>query len=405
MSVLNKFFAAITRKKSFGLLMQDYIDRPMLASPSEAAHVYATNPDVYACVREISSSVGDVQLLVADGGDQSTFLPDHPLQKLLDDPNPYSSGTELRETFISYLLTVGSGYILRTGTNLARPPKELYVLPSTAVQPVYGSGWAPEKYNYLNTYGSATYPAEQILNMKLFNLNDQRSGLSPLSAAITSARIGDMARAWNYNLLRRGARPAGALKVKAPLTDIARSRLESKLQEKFEGFQNAGRPMVLEGDMDWQNMGYSPAEMEYQANLRQSTLDICRVYNIPPEMIGDSQNKTYSNYQEARKAFYHETVLPLIGKLADALTHWLAPLYGNAVVITYDPNTIEALQEDRTVVYDRLLRAVAQGVLTINEARAELGLDEVAGGDNPLVAANVLPLDLVSGAPLNDEGL
>jgi len=161
----------------------------------------------------------------------------------------------------------------------------------------------------------------------------------------------------------------------------------------------------LEGEIDWVNTGYSPAEMEYQDNLRLSTLDICRVYNVPPEMIGDSQNKTYSNYQEARKAFYHETVLPLLDWICDSMTHWLAGLYEGVSSISYDHNDIEALQEDRNSVYDRVLRAVAQGVLTINEARGELGLPPVSGGDIPLVPSTAVPLDLVSGVPSKSDGL
>lgn len=402
MSFLSKMFGGGSHQKQFNLLMTNMPNLPLI-NASESALAYISNPDVYACVHEIATAVSGIRLQVV--GSEGDFINEHPLQSLLDNPNPAIGGSKWRELLVSNLLITGSAFALRVGaSDLSRPPRELYILNSLAVDVSADSSGNVEKYNYRSSNSLVTYPPEAVMRMEFFNPMSELKGLSPISAASAGIKIGDMARAWNYALLRQGARPAGALKVKTALSEQEHSRIKSELEQKFQGYNNAGRPMVLEGDADWINIGYSPAEMEYQSDIRLSTLDICRVFNIPPEMIGDSQNKTYSNYQEARKAFYHETVLPLMDWISDSMTHWIGGLYGD-VKVYYDHNDIEALQEDRTAVFDRLLRAVGQGMMTINEARREIGLEPVRGGDNPLVAANVLPLDLVSGAPLNDEGL
>jgi len=403
MTIWSKLINKFGGSKSLDVFLSVPSSTPTMTSPFEAATAYITNPDVYACVREISTAVAGISLRVV--GDNGEFVEEHPLQSLLDNPNPFSGGSRWRESLVANLLITWSAYALRLPPNPQRPPKELYILPSLNVTHETDSSGTVKVYHYKSGAVSVAYAPELILSLAYFNPTSPLKGLSPISAAAAGIKIGDMARSWNYNLLAQGARPSGAIKVKTPLSEQSRERLKQELEEKFQGYRNAGRPLVLEGEIDWVNTGYSPAEMEYQNNLRLSTLDICRVFNVPPEMIGDSQNKTYSNYQEPRKAFYHETVLPLLDWICDSMTHWLAGLYEGVSSISYDHNEIEALQEDRNSVYDRVLRAVAQGVLTINEARGELGLSPLPGGDVPLVPSNFIPLDLVSGVPSKSDGL
>jgi phage portal protein BeeE len=141
-------------------------------------------------------------------------------------------------------------------------------------------------------------------------------------------------------------------------------------------------------------MAMSPADMDWLSGRKMAQRDICAVYNVPPEMIGDSENKTYSTYQEARVAFYQETVLPLMDWLAAELNHWLLPRYGESdLVLEYDKEGIEALQEDRDALWAR----ADHWWLTPNEKRNMVGLSDIEGGDTLLVPSDLLPLDAALG--------
>lgn len=161
--------------------------------------------------------------------------------------------------------------------------------------------------------------------------------------------------------------------------------------------------MLLEGGLDWKEMGLSPADMHWLEGLKLSAREIAIAFGVPPELIGDSENKTYSNWSESRKAFYEETVLPLMDWLRDELNNWLVPKFGDdRIYVDYDRDEIEALQEDRAAVWERAIKAVEKGILTPNEARLMVGYEEVPGADVLMMPGNMMPLATI-GEDVSEE--
>jgi phage portal protein BeeE len=95
-------------------------------------------------------------------------------------------------------------------------------------------------------------------------------------------------------------------------------------------------------------------------------------------LLGIPGDNTYSNYQEANRVFWRQTVLPLANRIATALTQWLAPSFGAGLVLAPDIDRIEALSPDRAALWDRVSKAP---FLTVNEMRAATGYGALAGGD------------------------
>ena len=109
-------------------------------------------------------------------------------------------------------------------------------------------------------------PPETVLHIRLFNPLDDYYGMSPLEAAARSIDTHNAASAWNKAMLDNAARPSGALVFAASdghLTTEQFDRLKSELESNYQGAANAGRPMVLEGGLDWKEMGFSPKDMEF----------------------------------------------------------------------------------------------------------------------------------------------
>jgi phage portal protein BeeE len=94
---------------------------------------------------------------------------------------------------------------------------------------------------------------------------------------------------------------------------------------------------------------------------------------LSSELLNDASNKTYSNFQEARKALYSEAAIPLGKMIYSALNRALQPFYSDNPKICIDYDSIEAIQEERAAKIDRLMKAVEAGIMTVNEAREELG--------------------------------
>jgi phage portal protein BeeE len=158
----------------------------------------------------------------------------------------------------------------------------------------------------------------------------------------------------------------------------------------------------LEAGLKWLNLGYSPAETDWSGLLKMSTIDICKVFNVAPEIVGDSANKTYSNYQEARQSLYVEVVLPLLDFICDELNNWLAPLYPGDLLIGYDRSKIEALKEDADELWTRLN---SSWEISPNERRTAKGFDALPDPamDAIYIPANLVPLDMLSIDPLGED--
>jgi hypothetical protein len=237
---------------------------------------------------------------------------------------------------------------------------------------------------------------EEILHLTEFHPTDDFYGLSRLEVAAKSVDISNLSQEWNAKLLKNDMRPPGAIKSQSLLTDAQFERIRQLIKEKYMGSENAGMPLLFEGGMEWQQLSISPHDMDWLNAEKFNLRRICSIFGVASELLGDSENKTYSNIQEARKALYQEAVLPIMDSLKVELNKWLAPLYGQGIELEYDRDAIEALQEDRAKKYAYL---AAADWLTINEKRDACGYDEIDGGDVVLVPISSIPLEQATAEP------
>jgi len=154
-------------------------------------------------------------------------------------------------------------------------------------------------------------------------------------------------------------------------------RLSDEIEQNYRGARNAGRPMVLEGGLDWKPMGFSPSDMEFQKTKEAAAREIALAFGVPPMLLGIQGDATYSNYQEANRAFYRLTVLPLVTRVAAALSDWLAGYTGEDLVLKPDLDQVPALSAERDAQWARVNGA---DFLSDAEKRALLGLPERGDG-------------------------
>ncbi|WDI32160.1 phage portal protein [Hyphococcus flavus] len=337
---------------------------------------YEKNVIAYRCVRLVAEAAASAPLRVAESG---AVMSDHPLVALLARPNPEQSGAELFESFYGFLQTAGNAYL--EAVTLDAAPRELYVLRPDRMKARLGkSGWA-EGYDYSAGGRTVSFRKPEdnslspILHLKLFHPTNDHYGLSPLEAAATSVDLHNAASAWNKSLLDNAARPSGALVYKGPegaenLTAEQFDRLKSELEDAYQGSANAGRPLVLDGGLEWRSMSLSPADMDFIEAKHAAAREIALAFGVPPMLLGIPGDNTYSNYKEANLAFWKQTVLPLVKKTAAALTGWVAPVWPDVSVIC-QASEIDALNLERDAMWSRISRA---DFLSDDEKREALGL-------------------------------
>jgi HK97 family phage portal protein len=150
------------------------------------------------------------------------------------------------------------------------------------------------------------------------------------------------------------------------------------LESHYQGAANAGRPLLLEGGLDWKSLSLSPKDMDFIQAKHAAAREIALAFGVPPMLLGIPGDNTYSNYQEANRVFWRGTVLPLANRIGAALAQWLAPAFGEGLRLAVDADAVPALASDRAALWDQVTRAP---FLTINEKREATGYSPLEGGD------------------------
>lgn len=346
---------------------------------SLAKEGFQTNPIVYRAVRMIAEAAASVPLLLYDGRKE---LADHPLLRLMVTPNPRDSGTVLREALFGYLLVSGNAYL--EAVSDSKQVHELYALRPDRMRVVPGADGWPAGYAYQVGGQSVQFdqhaaPVPQILHLTLFHPLNDHYGLSPMEAAAASIDIHNAAGGWNKALLDNAARPSGALVYAGPpgatLGAEQFERLKSELEASFQGSANAGRPLLLEGGLDWKPLSLTPKDMDFMEAKAAAARDIALAFGVPPMLLGLPGDNTYANYAEANRIFWRQTVIPLASRIADSIAHWLSPIYG-AVKLQPDLDRIDALSQEREALWSRLGKA---DFLSVDEKREAVGYGPLNG--------------------------
>lgn len=354
---------------------------------SLAQNGFKQNAVAYRCIRMIAETASVVPIKLYHGRDELT---DHPLLNLLATPNREQALPDLLETFYAYLQVAGDSYLELV--LLDDEPASLHVLRPDRVKIVSGNkGW-PLAYEYVvGTHTTRFNVADdkicRVLHQKLFNPLNDHYGMSPLEAAGLGVDIHNAANAWNKTLFDNAARPSGALVYRGPdgalnLTDEQFSRLKAELENNYQGARNAGRPLLLEGGLEWTPISLSPQDMDFIHAKHAAAREIALAFGVPPMLLGIPGDNTYANYAEANRAFWRQTILPLTERTLRAISHWLRVLYQESADLNLKPNldAIPALSEERMRLWQRIGKAQ---FLTINEQRIALGYGPIEGGDQP----------------------
>ena len=341
------------------------------------------NAIAYRCVRMIAEGAASVPWLLYDGAQE---IESHPLLSLLSCPNPMEEGTALFERWYAFLQCAGDAYL--EAVSAGGQVRELYVLRPDRVSVVADArGW-PVAYDYklgervahITRDPSGFLP---LLHARLFSPLDDQYGLSPIHAAANAVEVHNAGAALTKALLDNAARPSGALIYKGPdgapsLSDEQFQRLKRELEDAYQGASNAGRPMVLEGGLDWKQMSYAPADLDFAKSRDAAAREIALAFGVPPMLLGIPGDNTFSNYREANLSFWRQTVLPLVGRTAAQLTRWLSPRFGENLRLATDADAVDALAVDRESTWDKLNAAT---FLSLNEKRQAAGYSPVEGGD------------------------
>lgn len=347
---------------------------------------YHNNVIVHRCINLIASSISHVPFIKTNENNK--------VLQLLKKPNPYYSASEFLEKLIAQKLIHGNAFILAKFNQ--NQPAELYLLDPKLVEITYKNGQISgykyaingQEFNYsLNNKTGIS----QILHLKNCNPDNNILGVSHLKAAKKAIEQHNLAIAWNNSLLKNGARPSGAIVMKGQngqqnLTEEQFERIKEQLIENYSGASNSGKPLLLEGGLEWQEMSISPRDMDFIESRNNAAREIALALGVPPQLLGITGDNTYSNMQEARLALWEETLIPLMENISESLNRWLIALFASNFELKFDKSAISALTERQENILNKLVNC---DFMTINEKRRRIGLADIKNGDQLFSEQNI----------------
>jgi HK97 family phage portal protein len=328
---------------------------------AQVRDAYQRNPVAQRAVRLVAESIGSAPLTCSEPA----------VERLV---RAQSGGQGLLETVASHLLLHGNAYVELLDRTSQHGVAELFALrPDRVTVEADARGW-PGAYLYRVDEVTQRIEPERLVHIRAFHPTDDHYGLGCLGAASGAVAIHNAATRWNKALLDNAARPSGALvhdgREGAVLSPDQLDRLKEELEAQFQGAANAGRPMLLEGGLRWEAMSLTPADMDFVGLKAAAAREIALAFGVPPMLLGLPGDNTYANYREANRSLWRLTILPLAGKVLEALAQGLKRWWPE-LSMAVDVDRVPELSEDR----ERLWTMVAGADwLSAREKRAAVGL-------------------------------
>ena len=258
---------------------------------------------VFACVAAISETVASLPLIVfrRDGVDRERAT-DHPLYHVLhDQANPEQTALEFREWMQACVLLRGNAFA-KVVVGWDGRVRELWPLPvDTQVLRLGGGKLA---YEYTDRKGQVhRLLADEVLHLRHRIGDDGVLGVSPIAAAREVVQLALVERDHGTSMFENGTRLSGVLTMPGLLKDSQREGLKASWREQYAGGRNAGGVPVLEGGMTYQAISMSASDAEYLASRQFSVEEVCRLFRVPPTLVGDLRHGNYSNSVELARQF------------------------------------------------------------------------------------------------------
>ena len=339
---------------------------------------------VYACVKLLSESIASLPVKIYKNNHKGNreFTPDHPLYRVLAiDPNKLQSSYEWREQMVIHLMLRGSAFsrVFRNAQGdvvalVPLHPDSVSVNPTADGTDIY----------YEVTYSQGSGPDkrfERLDRNQMLHVKGAHSDiLTPITPLSYLGRVinSDISMSTHQDSVfgPNSVRPGGVISTDEEIAPEIASRIMHVFNKKFAGPASAGKTMFLDSGMQFTPLTMSNSDAQFIESRRFGVQEICRAFGVPPSLIHENSNSTFSNSEQQSIAFVKHTLRPLVNRIEQSLIQSLLPRL-QKVKYEIDFDFQDMLRGDNESTANYLTKLVQGGIATPNEVRGKLGLDRV----------------------------
>ncbi|EGK3942153.1 phage portal protein [Escherichia coli] len=315
------------------------------------------------------------------GREAREWLDSHPVDILLNEqPNSCQTPYQFKRTMMRHCLLNGNAYaVIEWGQD--GQPKSLHPYAPGCVVPER-TGAHKYRYTITEPYTGTvrTYLQEEVLHLR-YASDDGFLGRSPVTICREALGLGLAQQRHGASIMKDGMMAAGII-TSGEWLDGVKGKQALDALERYKGAKNAGKTPILEGGMDYKQLGMSNQDAEWLASRRFSIEDIARMFNVSPIFLQEYSNSTYSNFSEASRAFLTMTMRPWLANFEQQIKAALlvaSPVPGTRYLVEFDSaDLLRATPTERYATYEK---GIKNGIMNPNEAREREGMPPREGGD------------------------
>ncbi|QIL41017.1 phage portal protein [Pedobacter sp. HDW13] len=325
-------------------------------------------------------------------------LESHEIIDLLNKPNDYQTGVEFRESLLGFFKVLGETFVYGIAPSNGRNAgkfKELHVVPPTIIEPVYSGNILDPVSHYLIMVDGKQerIEKENVFHYKTWNPLSETGGLSPIKVGNKLLKTNDANNAAAAKAYENGG-SAHLLSGKGErsLTPEQIDLLNERIAAQLKGTDNYKNIVATNGMVDVTKIGDSPAELELiSADVHQRGI-IASLFGVDPILVGDKQGSSFANQEQAYKALVTNSVMPDLNGIAEGLTAWLLPRFGNNLHLAFDTTVYPELQPD----LELMMKVYGKPNLTPNEVRSIFKWDasKDPNMDRHYIESKMIPIEM-----------
>ena len=383
--------------------------------------VYLTNDLAWTCIDLVSSTVALGRLVVRKRTAKGVeYLPNHPLQKLLDFPDASMTQYDLLQSYVCHQLLFGtvSLMLLREGmtescdvcidegeedckhklyvNNTGKVVQIRTIHPSLLEQKTFmfeGVTKTLFVYKPASDYRGEGYliHPDNIITDPIYNPAVGWYGVSPTHLLQRWLDLDKIKTHQISEFFKNGAIPSLLVTLNPPTdgsayTDEPQTVLEMLKENWMKKFSHGGNaektPAFLYGDVTVEKLQQSVTEMISKELYFEITSRVCATYGVPANLyeFGLKYASQRASAEELEKAFYSRTISQNLTRIKQKLTNLILPAFGDPELeLEWDLSQIGAANYIIQSVETKVLKRWELGLTDRDTTLAALSLPTVGG--------------------------
>lgn len=347
---------------------------------------------VYSSVNKVSTAIASVPLVLEkQKGEGWEPDPAHPLQALLNRPNPFMARQDMTERWAQHMQLAGNA--LWWVNVVQGVPRELWPIMPDTITPIASRREYISGYRWrLNGTEERIMKREEISHWQFADPSNPRWGLSPLQAAAGAVDLDVAANRWNRAVLNNDGKPPLAIFLSEQLAISQMREAAGLIRDQIDG-NSIRKALVLGGATKVQPLSLNATELDFLNGRKFSRDEIAAVFGVPSMLLHAGEGVTYANLEAAKLILWEDRVVPLLDDYTSGLELALFPFFGLAGThrIHADLSGVRALQANMKTEAEvgklraETFRTFVEAGVPANQAAtaAEVPLVKIPGGDAP----------------------